>query len=57
MLYTDVFASDSRTSVFNRAVDEVRESPRVQEVLGPQNKIRAFGEPTYNRWARARPIA
>ncbi|MCJ1393062.1 mitochondrial import inner membrane translocase subunit tim21 [Xylographa bjoerkii] len=57
LLYTDVFAADSRTSIFNRAVDEVRASRRAQEVLGPANKIRAFGEPTWNRWARARPIA
>ncbi|MCJ1478203.1 mitochondrial import inner membrane translocase subunit tim21 [Lambiella insularis] len=56
-LYTDVFASDSRTSIFNRAVNEVRESTPAQEILGPANKIRAYGEPTYNKWARARPIA
>ncbi|MCJ1410947.1 mitochondrial import inner membrane translocase subunit tim21 [Ptychographa xylographoides] len=57
LLYTEVFASDSRTSVFNRAFDEIRASPRVIEALGPGNKIIAFGEPTSNRWARARPIA
>ncbi|MCJ1434570.1 mitochondrial import inner membrane translocase subunit tim21 [Xylographa pallens] len=57
LLYTDVFAADSRTSIFNRAVDEVRASPRAQEALGPTNKIRAYGEPTWNRWARSRPIA
>ncbi|MCJ1398781.1 mitochondrial import inner membrane translocase subunit tim21 [Xylographa trunciseda] len=57
LLYTDVFATDSRTSIFNRAVDEVRASRRAQEALGPANKIRAFGEPTWNKWARSRPIA
>ncbi|MCJ1286712.1 mitochondrial import inner membrane translocase subunit tim21 [Xylographa opegraphella] len=57
LLYTDVFAADSRTSIFNRAVDEVRASPRAQEALGPPKKIRAFGEPTWNRWARSRPVA
>ncbi|MCJ1292136.1 mitochondrial import inner membrane translocase subunit tim21 [Xylographa carneopallida] len=57
LLYTDVFAADSRTSIFNRAADEVRASPRAQEALGPANQIQAFGESTWNRWARSRPVA
>ncbi|KAI4244124.1 MAG: hypothetical protein L6R40_003108 [Gallowayella cf. fulva] len=56
-LYKEVFASDSKTVQFNRAVDRIRADSRVKEVLGSGYKIRAFGEPTWNRWARARPIA
>lgn len=57
LLYTEIFSSESKTSHFNRAVDEVRTNPRAQELLGPGNKIQAFGETTWNKWARARPIA
>ncbi|KAL8819201.1 MAG: hypothetical protein Q9191_007782 [Dirinaria sp. TL-2023a] len=57
LLYTEVFASDSKTRHFNRAVDRVRADTRALELLGSGHKIRAFGEPTRNKWARARPIA
>ncbi|KAL8667567.1 MAG: hypothetical protein Q9168_007221 [Polycauliona sp. 1 TL-2023] len=56
-LYTEVFSTDSKTVQFNRAVDRIRSDSRVKEALGSGHKIRAFGEPTSNRWARARPIA
>ncbi|KAI4171082.1 MAG: hypothetical protein LQ343_004494 [Gyalolechia ehrenbergii] len=56
-LYKEVFSTDSKTVQFNRAVDRIRSDSRVKEVLGSDHKIRAFGEPTWNRWARARPIA
>ena len=56
-LYTEVFASDSKTRIFNRAVDRVRADPRALELLGSREKIRAFGEPTSNRWSRNRPLA
>ncbi|KAL8678899.1 MAG: hypothetical protein Q9186_004793 [Xanthomendoza sp. 1 TL-2023] len=56
-LYKEVFAADSKTVQFNRAVDRIRSDARVTEALGSDHKIRAFGEPTWNRWARARPIA
>ncbi|KAI4128031.1 MAG: hypothetical protein LQ338_002922 [Usnochroma carphineum] len=56
-LYKEVFATDSKTVQFNRAVDRIRADSRVKDVLGSEHKIRAFGEPTWNRWARARPIA
>lgn len=55
--YKEVLSTDSKTVQFNRAVDRVRSDSRVKEVLGSDHKIRAFGEPTWNRWARARPIA
>ncbi|KAL8861319.1 MAG: hypothetical protein Q9178_002191 [Gyalolechia marmorata] len=56
-LYKEVFSMDSKTVQFNRAVDRIRSDSRVKEALGSGHKIRAFGEPTWNRWARARPIA
>lgn len=56
-LYKEVFSSDSKTVQFNRAVDRIRSDSRVKEALGSGHKIRAFGEPTWNRWARVRPIA
>jgi import inner membrane translocase subunit TIM21 len=42
---------------FNRAVDRIKKDPRCVELLGPGNKIVAYGEETYNKWRRARPIA
>ena len=57
ILYTEVFASDSKTRHFDRAVDRVRADPRARELLGSGKKIFAYGEPTSNRWAKARPIA
>ena len=56
-LYTEVFASDSKTRIFNRAVDRVRADPQALKLLGSREKIRAFGEPTSNRWSRNRPLA
>ncbi|KAL8767407.1 MAG: hypothetical protein Q9209_006097 [Squamulea sp. 1 TL-2023] len=56
-LYREVFSGDSKTAQFNRAVDRIRSDSRVKEALGSGHKIRAFGEPIWNRWARARPIA
>ena len=56
-LYTDVFSSDSKTRYFNRAVDRIRADPRALDLLGSGQTIRAFGEPTANKWSRNRPIA
>ena len=56
-LYTEVFASDSKTRIFNRAVDRIRADPQALELLGSRDMIRAFGEPTSNRWSRNRPLA
>ncbi|KAL9102449.1 MAG: hypothetical protein Q9163_002410 [Psora crenata] len=56
-LYGEVFASDSKTAFFNRAVDRVRSDPRALELLGARKTVEAYGEPTSNKWARARPIA
>ncbi|CAG8971269.1 hypothetical protein HYALB_00001435 [Hymenoscyphus albidus] len=57
VIYTEVFSPDSTVTHFNRAVNRVKEDPRCTEVLGNSKKITAYGEPTMNKWARARPIA
>ncbi|KAK4240911.1 TIM21-domain-containing protein [Achaetomium macrosporum] len=57
VLYSEVFSPDSKTAYFNRAVDRIRTDPRCLELLGDGKKITAFGEETYNKWRRARPIA
>lgn len=56
-MYTEVFSPESKTSYSNRAFDQVRKDSRCTELLGPTKKITAFGEPTWNKWRRARPIA
>lgn len=56
-MYTEVFASDSKTNWFNRAVDRLKEDPVCEELLGDPKKVTAYGEQTFNKWAVARPIA
>ena len=56
-LYTEVFSPDSKTSYFNRAVDRIKKDPRCLSVLGESKKITAYGEETWNKWRRARPIS
>jgi mitochondrial import inner membrane translocase subunit TIM21 len=56
-LYQELFAADSKTRQFNHAVDRVKADPRCRELLGPSKEIIAYGEPTSNKWARARPLA
>jgi import inner membrane translocase subunit TIM21 len=56
-MYTEVFSLDSKTSHFNRAVDQVKKDSRCTDLLGNSKKIIAYGEPTWNKWRRARPIA
>jgi mitochondrial import inner membrane translocase subunit TIM21 len=56
-MYTEVFSLDSKTSHFNRAFDQLRKDSRCTELLGNSKKITAYGEPTWNKWRRARPIA
>lgn len=57
LLYQELFAADSKTRQFNRAVDRVKADSRCRELLGPGNQIKAYGEPTTSKWARARPLA
>jgi mitochondrial import inner membrane translocase subunit TIM21 len=56
-LYQELFAADSKTRQFNHAVDSVKADSRCTELLGPAKEIRAYGEPTSNKWASARPLA
>ncbi|KAF4629319.1 hypothetical protein G7Y89_g8828 [Cudoniella acicularis] len=57
VMYTEVFSPESKTRHFNLAVDQVKKDPRCTDLLGNSKKITAYGEPTWNKWARARPIA
>ncbi|EEQ92057.1 hypothetical protein RJZ56_000733 [Blastomyces dermatitidis] len=57
LLYKEVFAPDSKVRNFNRAVDRVKGDPKCIELLGDSKKIRAYGETSWNKWTRNRPIA
>jgi mitochondrial import inner membrane translocase subunit TIM21 len=56
-LYTEVFSPDSKVAYFNRAVDRIKKDTRCLELLGDSKRITAYGEPSWNKWRRARPIA
>ncbi|KAF2098793.1 TIM21-domain-containing protein [Rhizodiscina lignyota] len=56
-LYLDVFSGSSKTAHFNRTVSRIISDPQCLEVLGDRKSIRAYGEPTWNRWTRNRAIA
>ncbi len=56
-MYTEVFAPGSKTAHFNKAVDQLKADKRCTDLLGDPKKILAFGEETWNKWRRARPIA
>ena len=63
ILWLEVFSTDSKTAVFNRAADRVRKDPKCLEMLAGEGvqhtkrEIAAFGEPSWSRWARNRTIA
>lgn len=57
MLYTEVFALDSKTNHFNYAVNQVKKDSRCTALLGEGKKISAYGEDNWNKWRRNRPIA
>ena len=62
VLWLEVFSTDSKTAIFNRAADRVRKDAKCLELLageGIHNKreIKAYGEPSWSRWARNRTIA
>ncbi len=57
MLYTEVFSADSKMRHFSRAVDQVKVDPRCTALLGDSKKIIAYGEDSWNKWRRNRPIA
>ncbi|KAI9656093.1 MAG: mitochondrial import inner membrane translocase subunit tim21 [Trizodia sp. TS-e1964] len=57
LLYTEVFAVESKTNHYIRAVNQVKRDPRCIALLGRSKEIISYGEPTWNKWRRARPIA
>lgn len=60
VLYTEVFSSESKTAVFNRCADRIKQDPRCIELLSGKEKaseIESHGEPSWSRWARNRTIA
>lgn len=62
VLYLEVFSTDSKTAVFNRCADRVRKDPKCHELLAGEGihtkrEIKAYGEPSWSRWARNRTIA
>nr|POF00975.1 mitochondrial import inner membrane translocase subunit tim21 [Quercus suber] len=62
VLWLEVFSTDSKTAIFNKAADRVRKDQTCLELLageGLHNKrdISAHGEPSWSRWARNRTIA
>ncbi|KAF2455088.1 mitochondrial import inner membrane translocase subunit Tim21 [Lineolata rhizophorae] len=57
VLYWDVFSSNSKTHHYGRIVERVKKDPRVEELLGPSNKLHAHGRPQQSRWARNWSIA
>ncbi|KAA8650506.1 protein tim21 [Aspergillus tanneri] len=57
LLYTEVFSPNSRTWQYEKAVDRIKNDTRCTDLLGDRREIKAYGENTWNRWARNRPIA
>lgn len=62
VLWLEVFSTDSKTAIFNRAADRVRSDSKSLELLAGEGvhgkrEISAFGEPSWSRWARNRTIA
>jgi mitochondrial import inner membrane translocase subunit TIM21 len=62
VLWLEVFSTDSKTAVFNRAADRVRKDAKCHEMLAGEGlhtkrEIKAYGEPSWSRWARNRTIA
>ncbi|PYI13414.1 TIM21-domain-containing protein [Aspergillus violaceofuscus CBS 115571] len=57
LLYTEVFSPNSKTWQFEKAVERIKDDPRCTELLGDRREIKAYGDSTWSRWARNRPIA
>ncbi|KEY71403.1 hypothetical protein S7711_05666 [Stachybotrys chartarum IBT 7711] len=57
VLWTEVFSPDSKITHFNRAVDKIKKDHRCLQLLGDSKRILAHGEPSWNKWRRARPVA
>lgn len=57
MLYLEVFSPNSSTWQFEKAVERIKNDTRCTDLLGDRRQIKAYGENTWSRWARNRPIA
>lgn len=62
VLWLEVFSTDSKTAIFNKAADRVRKDQQCLALLageGLHNKkeVSAYGEPSWSRWARNRTIS
>ncbi|RAH67515.1 protein tim21 [Aspergillus aculeatinus CBS 121060] len=57
LLYTEVFSPNSKTWQFEKAVERIKDNPRCTDLLGDRREIKAYGDSTWSRWARNRPIA
>ncbi|KAL2800257.1 TIM21-domain-containing protein [Aspergillus keveii] len=57
LLYTEVFSPNSKTWQFEKAVERIKNDTRCTNLLGDKREIQAYGENTWSRWARNRPIA
>jgi import inner membrane translocase subunit TIM21 len=58
VLYSEVFAPDSKTAQFNRAVDRIRKDARCVELLGDGKKITAYADrqPGSSTWRRPNAV-
>ncbi|KAK3626308.1 mitochondrial import inner membrane translocase subunit tim21 [Elasticomyces elasticus] len=64
VLYLEVFSTNSKVAVFNRAADQVRKDPKCIELLAgsdgmrhTKREISAYGEPSWSKWARNRTVS
>lgn len=57
LLYLEVFSPNSSTWQFEKAVGRIKDDTRCTDILGDRRQIKAYGENTWSRWARNRPIA
>ncbi|RAH47062.1 protein tim21 [Aspergillus brunneoviolaceus CBS 621.78] len=57
LLYTEVFSPNSKTWQFEKAVERIKDDPRCTDLLGDRREIKVYGDSTWSRWARNRPIA
>ncbi|KAF2091640.1 TIM21-domain-containing protein [Saccharata proteae CBS 121410] len=56
-IYHEIISPEGTTNQFARAVDKIKNDEKCVELLGDKKKIKAYGEPSWNRWQRNRPIA
>ncbi|KAI9760101.1 MAG: hypothetical protein M1835_000247 [Candelina submexicana] len=52
LFYSDVLSTDSKTSHYGRALEQIKKDPRCVEMLGDSKKLKAHGGATSSRWSR-----